>query len=134
MSEPILIHPTVPLFKLLSINRDYLQLRLKTTSKCIADIIKNIDSTCIRRRIVDLLTVGTKEDTTDKKKCEGCDEQQCQCPSCKCCAVCINNVLVMKGASIVLKNFKKYREIKNDINYNLTLLVNEDWLAHHCFV
>jgi hypothetical protein len=34
----------------------------------------------------------------------------------------------MKGASIVLKNFWKYREIKNDINYDLTLLVNEDWL------
>ena len=75
---------------------DNFTLSLKTISKCIADIIKNIDSTCIRRRIGDLFTVGTKEDTTDTKKCEGCDEQHRQCPSCKCCAVCINNGLVMK--------------------------------------
>ena len=100
---------------------DNFTLSLKTTSKCIADIIINIDSTCIRRQIVDLLTVGTKEDTTDTKKCEGCDEQHCQCPPCKCCAVCIKNVLVMKGASIVrirVEIFFKYRECNDIAGHN----------------
>ncbi|CAC5389597.1 unnamed protein product [Mytilus coruscus] len=67
---------------------DNFTLSLKTTGKCIRDIIKNT-STCIRRQIENLLTVDNfKEDTTDTKKCEGCDLQHYRCPSCKCCAEC----------------------------------------------
>ncbi|CAG2236210.1 recQ [Mytilus edulis] len=84
---------------------DNFTLSLKTTGKCIRDIIKNT-STCIRRQIVNSLTVDNfKEDTLDTKKCEGCDLQQCRCPACKCCAECSKNCTCQERSKFSVEEF-----------------------------
>ena len=62
-------------------------LSLKSTSKDIADIIKN-DRTCIRQQVVDALTVGEKIGM-NTAVCTGCDSAHCDCASCRCCSICI---------------------------------------------
>ena len=66
---------------------DNFTLSLKSTSKDIADIIKN-DRTCIRQQVVDALTVGEKIGM-NTAVCTGCDSAHCDCASCRCCSICI---------------------------------------------
>jgi hypothetical protein len=44
-------------------------------------------------------------------KCEGCDEHHCQCPSCKCCAVCIKKCPGHERSKYSVEEFLKMTSI-----------------------
>lgn len=66
---------------------DNFTLAMKNTSKEMGDIIRNLNSRCIREQILEVMTVGDKI-VAKSKPCAGCSVDQCGCAACKCCSVC----------------------------------------------
>ena len=70
---------------------DMFTLALKTTGKDMADIVRGADKKCIRKEIINLLTVGETENLTTQPCEKFCENDPCKCSSCTCCSACAKN-------------------------------------------
>ncbi|KAL3869044.1 hypothetical protein ACJMK2_041786 [Sinanodonta woodiana] len=68
----------------------YWQKRRRCARDDIATIVTNVEKKCIRKQILQHLSIEHVDANEPVPVCKGCEDVLCQCSLCKCCCVCID--------------------------------------------
>lgn len=77
---------------------------LKSTDKCMAEIVKNSDKRCIWKMVLRKFDVIDME-FSDLSPCAGCDDRRCICAACNCCSTCTKKCPCADKSVSDVKNF-----------------------------